>query len=422
MYGNPLWPAVVKFGGHVIFQGWYDTSVFARYGLTKASIWKMLVDDHAQFGVRLPLSALLWAGFFAANALCVVAWLRQRTRISNCELRIAESKELPVSHRDAQGTKRNSSQVATRTSKSPVGRVLAVCLIFPVSAGVLYFLFTPFWREHRLLYPVYYSLWLAGAYACSIPLGRMGRVLRPWLAVALVVALLLFLYVFWFMRDTAFVAVAVVCAVVAMLPWRRRRFARRAKYVLVGGLVVAALAGPWWYPEYRTARLMVRPRVYVQAYDDRGWGWNLVDSLTAGNPMHVAYTGTPIIFPLFGPFLENRVTYVPISSDDHPGPTPLRADVLSPRLDEPSPGLQLARYRRRRMDAEYWLKGLSNAAIDVLYLEDDPDMGGAAQELGVIQNNPQRFELLMRRDGPQRSVYVFRVLKGAVATTTAANR
>jgi hypothetical protein len=186
--------------------------------------------------------------------------------------------------------------------------------------------------------------------------------------------------------------------------------------VLIGAFVVAALTGPWWYPIYRVERLQARRPVYLQAYDDRGLAWSAVDAFSAERPLHVAYTGTPIIFPLFGYFLQNQVVYVPISPDDHPQAQRMDPGVLSPRLLEPSPGLQLARDRRRHMDADYWLRGLADSAIDLLLVVDDPDTGGAEQELGVIQSNPQTFQLILQREEKQPKVYLFRVLKGPVVS------
>ena len=126
--------------------------------------------------------------------------------------------------------------------------------------------------------------------------------------------------------------------------------------------------------------------------------WNLLDRLGRRHgPLTVAYSGTPVVFPLFGPRLSNRVVYVPISGDDRPQPVALHQGD--------SVYLRLAEARRGRMDEQFWLAGLRERGVDLLYLVDDPKTGGVGQELGVVRQHPETFQRLVETGG----VHLFRL-------------
>jgi hypothetical protein len=246
---------------------------------------------------------------------------------------------------------------------------------------------------------------------------------REVFAWTLLAAFAFYVYVFWLWDLRSLAAVAVVAGVATVL-WNGLLFAfyhgrdargthgrdahatrRRRGVLAVVGVVCLAGAGatgPLWYPPYRAGRLTERERVYAPPRGPGGPAgavWNLVEKLRRQDgPTTVAYTGTPLIFPLFSSRLDNRVVYVPISPDDHPQATPLTAGV--------SIGLQLARQRRKTMDESCWLAGLRREGARLLFVADQAAYGGAGQELEVVKTHAGMFRLLMQ----SKDVYLFEVL------------
>ena len=116
-----------------------------------------------------------------------------------------------------------------------------------------------------------------------------------------------------------------------------------------------------------------------------------------GRSLTVAYAGDPMIYPLFGPGLRNRVTYVPTSAADRPQRVELRkGEGLTRRL---------AQTRRAKFDEAYWLGELRARRADLLYLVDADNTGGVADELAAVRRNPGIFEALFEEE----RVYLFRV-------------
>jgi hypothetical protein len=343
LHGNPLYPAEVRIAGATVFAGLYDASVLVDHGWSLSAFSKMLFQDDSVFALKWAFSIPLWLGFAVSLALL----LRRRRRLS--------------------------------------WAVLAATAIFPLLSVALYFAVTPFWGEHRLLFPVYYALWLAAASGVALA-GRLnGRIVPRVLTCLLLGALLVRLSGLEAWGQLQAWLVAGIVVLIGLLRWPR--LIRRP--VLIVPMLLAAIAsGPWWYPHYRAARLSYRAGTYSYRYGTQGRVWNLLDRLSSGRA---------VVFPLFGSRLSNRVGYVPISADDRPRPIVLqRGDSLY---------LRLSGARRGRMDEQFWLAGLRRRGVDLLYLVADPKVGDPGPELGVVRRHPEIFRRMVRAEG----VYLFRL-------------
>jgi hypothetical protein len=297
------------------------------------------------------------------------------------------------------------------------GTALLAVFVYPVLAAGAYFALTPFWTEQRLLFPVYYCLWLAAAYVSGVGTSRAARQVRMAVTLLLVLAFGLDQFLFWLEASWQWVMVFLAAAA-ALIRWPRH-VGRR--FVLPGvalAMAVAAATAPLWYGPFRQQRLEIRQGAFQREYKQMGAGWQVIEHFTAGKGgADVAYAGTPIIYPLFGPDLSNRVHYVPLSEQDRPRRTPLRAELGpgEPTFEAPGVlvGLQLSRQRRAIVDEAYWLAGLKRRHVGALYLVDQTSLGGVKQELGVIARHPERFELIFRAggsgEGASQDVYVYRV-------------
>ncbi len=364
LHGNPLYPAQVSIAGGTIFPGLYDASVLVDHGWAPRVFFRTLVHDDNAFAPKWRFTVLLWLGFAFSLVL-----------------------------------------LAARRGRSRRGRAAALpSVLFPILALLLYFAFVPFWHQHRLLFPVYYALWLALAGALA-GFGRLWP--RPRARSAVKWGLLLMVAVnlaVMAAKRPEFWLAGPVAALLAFLGRPPRSSARLLRWAPAALLLLTAVTAPAWYPAYRAARERRRIKVYagISSYEGEGRMWADLDRMAAkgrgrGRALTVAYVGTPHIFPLFGPRLQNRVVYVPASADDRPQPVKLR------RGD--SPRLMLARARRARFDEAFWLRGIERADVDLLCLVNDPKVGGIADELAAIRRHPRRFKLLFRSESGRASVY-----------------
>jgi hypothetical protein len=356
-HGNPLFPARVSLLGRTIFPGLYDQSVLVSHGWSPAVLWRMLADGGGLFGPPLVFGVLLWLG---AAALPILSLLRYGRR-------------------------------------APWPR-LAAGTVFPVIASLLFFALVPFWGEHRLLFPVYYALWLGAAGTLALVArmkgGAGGLAVKLGLAAAL-------LAVLWSLGLWLAGWFWLCLAAAAALAFAFRRWRRAGKYwpvLPVAACLAALLLGPVWYPAYRAAREEKRDKLCPRYYGAQGRAWQLVNRLSASpGGLTVAYSGSPLVFPLFGARLQNRVVYVPLSPEDRPSPVALQpGDSLY---------LRLARARREKFDESYWLAGLRDRRVDLLLLVDDPKTGGVVSEAGAVLARPEVFKL----EFAQENVRVFRV-------------
>ena len=375
-YGNPLWPGTLKLGGVTLFDGLFDYSVLVDHGWAWSAIRPLVWDgkgDDVSF-VALPHSAVLWGGWLGSLAL---TFLRPGTR----------------------------KRAWTRA---------ACCIYLPLAVVLLVLATVPFYTEPRYMFPAFYALWLAVANALAL-LIRLSRrelsTLLPAVCVALFLAGYPLLLGLAFSEEPGarlqFWGLAAVCGLpaAALTAQRRRRYGKLVLAGVAGLCALLAFLGPTWYPSYREQRTELRADRYTTFYPKHGWAWVGIDELSAEQPLTVAYAGTPMIFPLFGPRLQNRVVYVPVSAEDKPQPV----DFSDKPADLPPylwahQGVAVA--RRRVVDDAFWLEGLREREVDVLYLAADPFRGGIEAELGMIARNPTRFELLHA----EGETHVFRVL------------
>jgi hypothetical protein len=141
--------AVEKLGGIRVFSGLYDFSVLSGGWPSRQTLGAVLLDSSTTFAPKLRFSLALWAGVVVN--LILLAWPRGRSR-----------------------------------GRRPV---LAAGLAFPLLGSLLYFKVVPFREHQRLIFPVYYALFLglAGALAGAARVGgpRLSRGLA-WVAPLLV--------------------------------------------------------------------------------------------------------------------------------------------------------------------------------------------------------------------------------------------
>lgn len=355
LHGNPLWPGKVRVLGLTLFDGPYDFSAFLDHGWSPGAIAAILVDGPEQHALVPPWSLLAWLGWGAAAA--------------------------GLALRPPAGWRRGLGRALLPVGFAPLHVVLLLAFV----PGA--------WEEPRYHLATFYGLWLAAARGAS----RAARLDRPRTGAALALvapALLVFELTAagaW-LQGWALVAGlgAAAGVVLAARPGLRRR-ARDAALV-VG--VAAALSAPAWYPRYRDARDAARPSARAAVWGPQGEAWARLDAL--GRPLVVAYAGTPLVYPLFGPRLENRVVYLRLSPDDVEAPL---------TFDPPRPPwihtvhLQVAAQRRRRVDDAFWLAQLDARRVDVLLLVDDPQRGGADPERGLVARHPARFRPLWQGPG-----------------------
>lgn len=359
--GNPFWPGRLKLLG-IELPGLFDPSVLVDHGWAPSAIRALLVSGGELHSITPPWSLPLWLGWGATLLLALRA--RQRGR------RVYWQR-------------------------------LAVAVVFPVLSFVLLFSRVPFWTVPRYYLPVYYALFLAAAAA----LGLAGR-RSPWLAAGLPALLLaafgarLVQLAPWEKSGLVggvLVALALAAALsAAPVAWRQR-----APQLAAALLALGALSSPAWYPPDPEVGDVVRAAAYRRYYDPHGEAWVGIERIAAQNPdeqLTVAYAGSPMTFPLFGPRLANRVVYVPIHPEDRPTAIELQprpADVLQGYWMHQS----FARARRAQLDDQHWLAGLTREGVDLLFLASDDFRGGTEQERAMIARHPERFQLLFRRDG-----------------------
>jgi len=359
LHGNPVFPAEVRLFGATVFPGLYDAGVLIDHGWSAAALGAMLVHDTATFAMPLTAGVLLWCGW-GVSAARSVAWRR----------------------------------------RGGWPAPAAGCL-FPLVAALLFFAVTPFWREHRLLFPVYYGLWVASAGGVAWLSRLVGR--RVGLAIkALGLAAVLAPLALLIAVGEVWLLVAGALAATVAAFRLRRPIPARVRWAAVA--VATAVAIAWaaaGYDGYRAARREMRGLGYERFYGPEGRAWNAIDRLggDAAGGLTVAYAGTPVIYPLYGADLANRVVYVPVS----PADAPTRIDLECGQ----SLYRRLAEARRAGFDEVYWLAGLRRRDVDLLYLVDRADTGGAAPELAAAARHEEIFERLLA----EGEVTVFRLLR-----------
>ncbi len=333
LHGNPFYPNEVRLGGHLIFPGLYDLSAVA--GNTIA-----LSDLFALFLAGEGFAASLLDGPAFALAIMVLLF------------------------------------IACRGNSLPRRGILT--LFWPLLAGGLYFALFPNWPDPRFLFPLYYGLWLATAHAASLcclsSRRRVLGIILGWLALR-----------FYFLTPIGLWPWALAAVALGMM-FSAPQLAR----LIPLGVGIAALglfcSAPWWLDEYKRQREIVRPRAWETLYRDYGRAWRRIWEMSRAKALCIAYTGTPWLFPLFGPNLENRVLYVPISAADQPQPVTLRPGEW--------PVKPLLHKRRGMSEDNFWLEAIRRENVDILMVCDNSDYGGAMPERAMIGRHAEMFRLL----------------------------
>jgi hypothetical protein len=361
-HGNPLYPAELRILGLPLLPGRYDASVLSNHGWSPAAFRKMLLYDTESYAMSKQFGIVFWLAMLVPLGLLLLR------RLTSADL-------LPA--------------------------ILFVC--YPLASVLVYFAVVPFWSEHRLLFPVYYLLWGGLGWSLYLLSREMAKN-RPEL-VAVVVGLPLVAYagVFLFYDEVPLLLLAAAGAVGVVLANYPRllewHWERPGMLPAVVAIVLAA-SSPWWYPDLARERARGRSSAYSQMYGPQGAAWNRIKELTAEKPATIAYSGSPLIYPLFGDRHANRVVYLPIHPQDQPSPVTL---TNSPTIYQ-----QLARQRRAQADEQYWLEQLKARQVDYLLLVHDPKLEGVASERTFATHNPGLLKLIFAQSG----VWIYAVQRG----------
>ena len=360
-HSNPLYPAELRILGLRILPGRFDASVFVNHGWSPRAFSKMLLSDDAQdfsifsintqFGVPLWLAMLVPVVLSARRKLKLVDWL-------------------PA----------------------------ALFVIYPLASVLLYFLIVPFWSEHRLLFPVYYLL--LGGFGWSLHLLARERGELAGDVAAAVMGLGFLGHAFFFMMYSSaplllFVAAGVVGLMLANYPRLLEWMGRRPWVVPAAAAAVLVVTSSWWFPWLAQQRMANRSSNYAARYGGLGAAWTGLDEHTEGKPATIAYTGTSLIYPLFGPKLANRVVYVPIHPHDQPGSIAL--------AKEPDIYRQLAEARRKEADESFWLEQFKQEQVDFLIVVRDRKLDDLLIERTFAAHHPELLRLIY----PGQDVWVY---------------
>ncbi|MHC4873210.1 MAG: hypothetical protein ACYTFY_15310, partial [Planctomycetota bacterium] len=349
LYGNPLFPASLSLFGQQIFSGLYNSSVLVNHGWDLSLIRSMFIHGHDAFSPRLPESVLLLAGFLISCAGNLFAGKR----------------------------------------KSRLQRYPFLLAGFPVLSAVLFLLFVPFYWQNRLLFPVYYVMWLGAAWGIDFALRNVSVRLSPFFMALPLLSLLLYCIYkgMWQEENIALVVCCSLLMCVSVRFWRLfRRYWKYALPAVAAPLFIAAIIN---FGEFQKVRISYRESVYKSKGNAGGRGWCVIDRICEQSGQQtVAYAGMPLIYPLFGPKLQNRVVYVPLSKDDFPKPVKLKSDDHIYRV--------LSRARRKIVDETYWLEQVNKKGVDLLWLVDFPDISRVTPELTIIKRHPQKFSCIFR--------------------------
>lgn len=318
LWNNPIYPAEIEVGTWSIGQFLYNPTALISHNWSADNLSRMLLHaPEMEFGMHGSLGCLLWVGWVGT----LISWMLAKHRKSWIPYYVAAG--------------------------------------FPFLSIILFFWKTPFWSEHRLLFPVYYGLCLG----LALTIGNVSRkqTVIPRSGVSWIL-LLVVLIVFISTLNT-----------------------RMNRSFLAGQLIDES-------PD------AIRNARYASSYPGLAGAWNLIQEQTAENPGVIAYSGSAVIFPLFGNELQNSVRYIPISENDFPQQIHLsRGDDLYEKL---------ATTRRNSFDRDYWIGQLKKQRVTHLILVNDPQRGGVAAEHQMIQTAPKHFRLLYE----QKDVRVYRVL------------
>jgi hypothetical protein len=352
-YGNPLYPAELGIAGIPLLPGRYNAAVFINHGWSPAAFSKMLLYDTESHAMNRQFGIVLWLAMLVPPIMLILR------RWKTADL-------LPA----------------------------LLLVIYPLASIVIYFAVVPFWSEHRLLFPVYYLLWLNLGWSVCLLTREAGKMVGQLIAAGVGLACVVYALFFLFFDEAPFWLLGCGGAlgiVLANYP-RLLDLAGRKPWAIPAVVVVLFAAGsPWWYPQLKAQRVQASQSAYARMYGPQGKAWSRLIELTADQPATIAYSGNALNFPLFGPQLANRVVYLPIHPRDQPAPIQLG--------EKESIYLQLARQRRTERDEKFWLEQLRKQQVNYLLLVSDPKFGGVEAERTFASHNPGLLHLVYEQDG-----------------------
>ena len=321
--GNPMYPVEIGLGGATLFPGLYSSGQVADYAVSWPTITDLFVSRTEEY--TLPTIA----GAIASACVLIVglAALIKRTR-------------------------GRSAQWVT------VG-------ILPVGCTLAFLALVPF-GEPRLLFPVYALIWMAPA----ICIARAGEGSATRRSAGVILVALLVLMAAWEapVRSMILSPLSIATAIVAITAsWLAGRLPRgqRGRAMAYASCALALALGGMIYvydPAMRTE--YARGRTFTGKYGDLGRAWDWLDDATSESPSVIAYTGTPMTYPLFGRHLQNRVVYVHVADGNH-----VSFHEYEGRFDdnERRSAIELTTSLfRSRLDDQYWLEQLRQQDVDYL--------------------------------------------------------
>ena len=261
-FGNPVYPLEVKLFGHTILAGAYDRAVMLNWVFHQQGFKEL-----KSLLLELTSPPLLIGLLFAQALAPILAW--RARRVSG-------------------------------------DRLVPFLLALPVALHLLLWYVNPF-QIDRFWFPV-----LALA---LIPLAWLANYHRMigWAAVLLAAGDLLsrpafgLTYPTYWKIHLALVAAGAVLAMPRSL-WQGLKL--RWKWLASLGMIIAVLASFLYQPSYLKRRAAF---LFSQWKPGTAWQWLWAQP----GPLRLAYTGTNLVYPLYGPRLENTVRY--LNLNHHPG-------------------------------------------------------------------------------------------------------
>ena len=306
LFGNPVYPLEVKFFGHTLLPGAYDRAVMIGWVFHQQGF-------HELKSLLLDLvSPPLLIGLLAAQGVApILAW--RARRVSG-------------------------------------DRLVPLLLALPVALHLLLWYVNPFQIDR---------FWFPALALALIPLAWIANYHRliGWAAVLLAVADLLsrpafgLTYPSYWKIHLTLVAAGAILAMPQVL-WQGLK--RRGKWLASLGIFLAVLASFLCQASYLQRRATF---LFSQWKPGTAWQWLWAQP----GPLRLAYTGTNLIYPLYGPRLENTVRYINLNNhpdwqfhDYEQAHRPLHANT-----PEPAP-------YRLEWDLPAWWQNLVQAQIQYL--------------------------------------------------------
>jgi hypothetical protein len=351
--GNPIYPAIFKLFGLHVFPGVFDSDAMAATNFRPGTIFDFLFVRRDAFAM-LPWTAAIWGVAVAATPL--VWWFR-------------------------------------RAEREPIWLWAHIIL-----SAILFFWKVPY-LDNRLVFPTYaIGLTLVGWLVI-----RVNGVWPAWGA-----ALMLGGIAVCFGVESIEIgpiarwcvwASAVLFPCLLGLLYGRRLLPpiRAGAWIALLLVVVLALAAFVWAPyvqRYQTVKFLLYPPVYPQ----HGPAWVWLNEQTRARGMTVTYTGSELIYPLFGQDLQNDVTYLSVEKTPHrflhetgapvasgvDSDLAFRGHVRRSVRDDPDAGVWLQRILESSADFLVVVRNVEPEPIELLWAERQPELFSKVFEHGVV--------------------------------------